>query len=131
MREYLCIALLLVMILALIPGCGGATEAEASQAQAPRQLRFVIVNRSGGKIDQVGISGANIPMGFRAIEQNGRSELKHKDLTLPEKLTLHWSDSRGERHEGTVGVWSELGGAYSGSVVLTITQRGKVILTGG
>lgn len=130
MREYLCIAMLLVMILALLPGCG-PSEADAAAAQAPRQLSFVVINHSGGEIKGVGLVGANIPMGFRDIEDDGQSELKNKKLELPETLTLHWGDTRGNRNEGTVHVRSELGASYTGPVTLTITRRGKVVLTGG
>lgn len=130
MREYLCIAALIVMILALLPGCG-PSEADAAQAEKPRQLSFVIVNNSGGEIDGVALDGANLPIGFRDIEKAGRSEVKNKKLELPEKLTLHWGDPRGNRKEGSVNVWSELGSSYSGPVTLTITRRGKVVLTGG
>ena len=130
MREYLCIAVLLVMILALLPGCG-ASEADAAAAEAPRPLSFVVVNHSGSEISGVGLDGANIPMGFRDIKNDNQAELKNKKLELPESLTLHWSDPRGNRKEGSVNVWSELGGSYSGPVTLTITSRGKVVLTGG
>ena len=70
-------------------------------------------------------------MSFSDIPDNERSELKDKKLKLPERLTLHWGDSRGNRAEGSVNVWSELGASYSGPVVLTITPRGKVVLTRG
>ncbi|MEO0476976.1 MAG: hypothetical protein AAF085_13545 [Planctomycetota bacterium] len=133
MREYLCIAMLLVMILALLPsltGCG-PSEADAAEAQTPRQLSFVVINKSGQDIEGIGLEGANIPMGFRDIENGGRSEVKNKKLKLPEKLTLHWGNARGDRSEGTVHVWSEFGASYSGPVTLTITSRGKVALTGG
>jgi len=130
MREYLCIALLLAMILMLIPACG-PSEADAAEAAEPRDLSFVIVNNSSYKIDDIGLAGANLPMNFSAIDKGGRSELKNKKLELPRKLTLHWSDSRGERHEGTVDVWGKFGASYSGPVKLTITQRYQVVLTGG
>lgn len=130
MREYLCIALLLVMILTLLPGCG-PSEADATEAQAPRALSFVVVNNSGDDIEGIGLAGANIPMSFADLTNNGRGELKNKKLELPEKLTLHWGDARGNRSEGSVNVWSELGASYSGPVTLTITRRGKVVLTGG
>jgi hypothetical protein len=130
MREYLCIAMLLVMILALLPGCG-PSEADAAAAEAPRALSFVVVNNSGQTLESVGLEGANIPMGFRDIEKNGRGEVKNKKLELPETLTLHWGDARGNRKEGTVNVWSELGASYSGPVTLTVTRQGKVVLTGG
>ena len=130
MREYLCIAMLLVMILALLPGCG-PSEADAAAAEKPRELSFVVVNNSGQDIGGVALEGANIPMAFRDIEKNGRGSVKHKNLKLPEKLTLHWGDSRGDRKEGSVNVWSELGASYTGPVTLTITRRGKVTLTGG
>jgi hypothetical protein len=129
MREYLCIAMLLVMILTLLPGCG-PSEADAAAASEPRPLSFVVLNKTGGDINGVGIEGANVPMGFSDIENNGRGEVKDKDLKLPETLTLHWGDTRGDRHEGSVNVWSELGASYSGPVTLTITRRGKVNLTG-
>ncbi|MGB0767525.1 MAG: hypothetical protein ACPGYV_07420 [Phycisphaeraceae bacterium] len=130
MRDYLCIAMLLVMILALLPGCG-PSEADAAAADEPRELSFVIVNNSGRDVEGVGLEGANIPMGFRDIEKGGRSEVKNKELRLPETLTLHWGDERGNRKEGSVDVWSELGASYTGPVTLTITRRGKVVLTGG
>ncbi|MBX2852128.1 MAG: hypothetical protein KTR15_10320 [Phycisphaeraceae bacterium] len=130
MREYLCIAVLLVMILALLPGCG-PSEADAAAAQAPRQLSFVVVNNSGQAIKGVGLEGANIPMGFSDIENKSRGEIKNKKLELPERLTLHWGNGRGDRSEGSVNVWSELGASYTGPVTLTITRRGKVVLTGG
>jgi len=130
MREYLCIAMLLVMILALLPGCG-PSEADAAAAQQPRELSFVVINRSGGDIEGVGLQGANIPMGFSDIKAGGRGEIKNKKLKLPETLTLHWGDDRGDRHEGSVNAWSELGSSYTGPVRLTITRRGNVTLTGG
>ena len=133
MRENLCIAILLVMILALLPsltGCG-ASEADAAQAEVPRELSFVIVNNSGGPINGVALDGANLPIGFRDIEKDGRSEVKNKSLKLPETLNLHWGNRRGDRKEGKVHVWSELGPTYTGPVTLTITRRGKVVLTGG
>lgn len=132
MRQYLCISMLLVMILMLmtIPGCG-PSEADAAAAQAPRELSFVVINNSGTDIDGVGLEGANIPMGFRDIKQGTQAQLKNKKLQLPETLTLHWGDPRGNRHEGSVKVWSELGASYSGPVTLTITRRNTVVLTGG
>ena len=130
MREYLCIAMLLVMILALLPGCG-PSEADAAAAEQPRELSFVVINNSGQDIEGVGLEGANIPMGFRDIEKNARGEVKNKKLKLPETLTLHWGDGRGNRKEGTVHVWSELGPSYAGPVTLTVTRQGKVTLTGG
>ena len=130
MREYLCIAMLLVMILALLPGCG-PSEADAAQADVPRELSFVIVNNTGGDISSIGLAGANIPMNFSDMDKGQRSEIKNKKLKLPEKFNLHWSDQRGNRKEGSVSVWSELGASYTGPVTLTITQRGKVVLTGG
>lgn len=130
MREYLCIAMLLVMILALLPGCG-PSEADAAAAQVPRELSFVVVNHSGQAVEGVGLDGANIPMSFADLADNARGEVKNKKLELPEKLTLHWGDARGNRKEGTVKVWSELGSSYSGPVTLTITRRSTVTLTGG
>lgn len=130
MREYLCIAMLLVMILLLIPGCG-PSQADAASAEQSRELSFVVVNNSGGDIDGVALVGTNIPMGFADIKNNDRGTLKNKKLNLPEKLTLHWGDERGNRKEGSVYVWSELGASYSGPITLTITRRNKVILTGG
>lgn len=115
----------------LLPACGGATEAEAAQGSESRELSFVIVNKSGSEIHSIGLAGANHPMSFRPIEDDARSEIKNKKLKLPEKLSLHWTDARGDRHEGSVRVWSELGASYSGPVVLTINYRNKVILTGG
>jgi|GEM_PF-2534388 len=129
MRDYLCIALLLVMILLLIPGCG-PSEASAAEAAKPRDLSFVVINHSGGLMDMIGLEGANMPMSFRAIQDDASSELKSKKLTLPERMTLHWSDERGDRHEGSVRVWSELGASYSGQVRLTVDDRDKVVLTG-
>lgn len=130
MREYLCIAMLIVMILTLLPGCG-PSEADAAQAEVPRALSFVVINNSSGDIDGVGLEGANIPMGFRDIKKNGKAEVKNKKLKLPETLTLHWGNRRGDRKEGSVKVWSELGASYTGPVTLTITRQGKVTLTGG
>lgn len=130
MREYLCIAMLLVMILALLPGCG-PSEADAAAAQVPRELSFVVINNSGQTIQSVGLDGANIPMSFADLEDNAQGAVKNKKLELPEKLTLHWGDARGNRKEGTVKVWSELGSSYSGPVTLTITRRSTVTLTGG
>ena len=129
MREYLCIAMLIVMILTLLPGCG-PSEADAAAAQTPRELSFVVINHSGGDIDGVGLDGANIPMGFSDIKKDGKAELKNKKLKLPETLTLHWGNRRGDRKEGSVKVWSELGASYTGPVTLTISRRGKVVLTG-
>lgn len=130
MREYLCIAMLLVMILALLPGCG-PSEADAAAAQQPRELSFVVVNNSGGDINGVALEGANMPMAFHDIKDKSQGKVKNKKLELPEKLTLHWGDERKERHEGSVNVWSELGASYSGPVKLTINRRGTVTLTGG
>lgn len=130
MREYLCIAMLIAMILTLLPGCG-PSEADAAAAQAPRPLSFVVINNSGQDIVGVGLEGANIPMGFSDIKKNSRGEVKNKKLELPETLTLHWGNKRGDRKEGSVNVWSGLGASYSGPVTLTITRKGKVSLTGG
>lgn len=130
MREYLCIAMLIVMILALLPGCG-PSEADAAEAEVPRQLSFVIVNQSGEDISGIGLAGANLPIGFSDIDKGQRSSVKNKSLELPEKLTLHWGNARGDRKEGTVDVWAELGSTYTGPVTLTITSRGKVKLAGG
>lgn len=130
MREYLCITLLLVMILTLLPGCG-PSEASATQAAVPRPLSFVVVNNSGEAIQGIGLEGANIPMGFRNLESGDKSQLKNKNLKLPEKLTLHWNDARGRRKEGSVNIWGRLGASYSGPVTLTITSRGGVTLAGG
>jgi hypothetical protein len=130
MREYLCIAMLLVMILLLIPGCG-PSEADAAAAETPRELSFVVVNNTGGPIKGIGLEGANMPMAFRNIDDGEQASVKNKQLKLPERLTLHWGDRRGDRHEGSVNVWSELGASYTGQVTLTITRRGKVVLTGG
>lgn len=133
MRENLCIAMLLVMILALLPsltGCG-ASEADAAEAEVPRTLSFVVINNSGGDIENVALDGANLPIGFSDLDKGERSELKNKKLELPEKLTLHWGDARGNRKEGSVKVWSELGANYTGPVTLTITSRGTVTLAGG
>ena len=129
MREYLCIAMLLVLILTLLPGCG-PSEADAAAASEPRELSFVVINQSGGDINNVGLEGANYPMGFRDIKNNAQGKVKDKDLKLPETLTLHWGNDRGDRKEGSVNVWSELGASFSGQVTLTINRRGKVILTG-
>lgn len=115
----------------LLPGCGGATEAEAAEAQVPRELSFVVINQSRGEVNSIGLAGANMPMSYGSIDKGGRKSLKNKGLTLPEKLTLHWTDHRGDRHEGSARVWSELGASYSGPVTLTINHRNKVVLTGG
>lgn len=115
----------------LLPACGGASEAQAAEAQVPRELSFVVVNQSRSDIRSVGLAGANRPMAFSPIAKGDTHSLKSKGLQLPEKLTLHWTDKRGDRHEDSVGVWSELSASYSGPVTLTITQRNKVVLTGG
>ena len=129
MREYLCIALLLVMILALLPGCG-ASEADAAAANEQRVLSFVVINNSGGDINGVALEGANLPMGFHDIKNKDHGKLSNRKLELPETLTLHWGDDRNNRREGQVNVWSELGASFSGQVTLTIDHRDKVILTG-
>ena len=132
MRDYLCIAMLLVMILGLLSGLTGCgpSEADAAAADEPRELTFVVINESGGDINGVALVGANMPMGFHDIKNKDRGEVKSKKLELPEKLTLHWGDTRDNRHEGSVSVWSELGASFSGQVTLTINHRDKVILTG-
>ena len=114
----------------LLPGCG-PSEADASEAAVPRELTFTVTNNSDGEINSVGLSGANLPMAFRNLTKGESATLKSKKLELPEKLSLHWSNKRGDRKEGSANVWSELGASYSGPVNLTITQRGKVVLTGG
>ncbi|MFN3167980.1 MAG: hypothetical protein ACE37H_13050 [Phycisphaeraceae bacterium] len=114
----------------LLPGCG-PSEADASQAAVPRELSFTVINNTGGEMRSIGLEGANLPIAFSNIAEADRHTLKSKNLELPETLTLHWSDARGDRREGTVEVWGELGSSYSGPVNLTVTQRGKVVLTGG
>ena len=114
----------------LLPACG-PTEADAAQAAVPRELSFNVINQSGGKMTSIGIEGTNYPMAFSNIDDDDAHMLKSKSLELPESLTLHWSDARGNRHEGTVHVWNELGASYTGPVNLTVDARGKVTLTGG
>lgn len=125
------LGLAVVSMAVVLPGCGGASEADAAEAQVSRELSFVVVNHSRGDIRDIGLAGANFPMAFSPMPQGERSSLKSKNLKLPEKLTLHWSDGRGDRHEASVRVWSELGSSYSGPVVLTINQRNQVTLSGG
>lgn len=120
-----------VSCVVFMPGCGGASEAEAAEAAQDRELSFVVRNQSGKDIRDIGLEGANFPMSFSPIEDDGTARIRSKKLELPETLTLHWSDQRGERHEGSVRVWSELGGSYSGPVVLTINYRNQVSVTGG
>lgn len=112
----------------LLPGCGGATSAEAS---VKRDLTFTLVNNSRMDIRSIGVEGTDPPFSYSPIQAGSRSMLKSKSLSLPETLTVHWTDERGDRHEGTVRCWSELGASYSGPVVMTITHRNKVVLTGG
>lgn len=114
----------------LLPACG-PTEADASQAAVPRELTFTVINQSGGKMTSIGMEGANAAIAYSTIDDNDSHTIKSKSLTLPEKLTLHWTDARGDRREGTVKVWNELGASYSGPVNLTVNKRGKVTLTGG
>jgi len=114
----------------LLPGCG-PSEADASEAAVPRQLSFTVINQSGGEMTSIGLEGANLPIAYSDIEADDSHTISSKSLELPETLTLHWSDRRGDRKEGTVYVWSELGSSYSGPVNLTVTRRGKVVLTGG
>lgn len=117
--------------LLLLSGCGGGSEMKAEQAQVSRDLSFVVINNSRGEIREIGLQGANIPISYSTMQKGKRSEIKSKKLELPERLTLHWSDTRGDRHEGTVRVWGELGATYSGPITLTITAQNKVTLTGG
>lgn len=119
-----------VSAMLLLPGCG-PSEADAAQAAVPRDLSFTVVNRSGGEMSSIGLAGANYPIAYSNITDQDQHTIKSKSLELPETLTLHWSDRRGDRKEGTVHVWSELGASYSGPVVLTVDRRGKVVLTGG
>lgn len=113
----------------LLPACG-PSEADAAQASEPRDLSFTIINQSRGDIDSIGVEGANYPMSFSPIEKDDSATIKSKKLELPETLTVHWTDARGERHEGTVRVWGELGASYAGPVNLTINYRNRVILSG-
>ena len=107
-------------------------QAQADEAAKPRPLTFTIVNRSGGEVTQVGLSGANMPIACGDLTDGQSSTpLKHKELELPEELTLHWTDGRGDRKEGSVKVWAELGSTYAGPITLTVTRRGKVNLSGG
>ena len=114
----------------LLPGCG-ASEADAAEAAQPRPLSFTVVNNTGGELRSIGISGANLPMSFSPIDTGQRSTISNKSLELPERLSLHWTDARGERREGSVRVWAELGASYSGPVTLTVTNRNQVVLSGG
>lgn len=122
--------ILWVCSILLLPACGPG-EADASQAAVPRDLSFTIINDSGARIHSIGVAGANYPIAYSPIDADGRSTIKSKNLKLPETLTVHWTDARGERHEGTVRVWGELSAGYSGPVNLTINHRDKVILSGG
>lgn len=113
----------------LLPGCGaGANSAEAAE---PRDLSFTLINQSRSDIRAIGVEGTDPPMSFSPIDEGGRATIRSKKLQLPETLTVHWSDERGERHEGTVRVWGELGASYSGPVKMTIDHRNKVVLSGG
>lgn len=115
----------------LLPGCGEPSAAEAAEASRDRPLSFVVINNTGGEMTQIGIDGTNFPMGFSDLEKGATGQIAAKSLELPEHLTLYWSDPRGDRKEGSVDVWSELGASYSGPVKLTVTRRGKVVLSGG
>lgn len=132
MRLVVAILLMLgwVSCVLLSPGCG-PSEADASAAAAPRPLSFSIINQSGGEIRSIGVEGANYPMAFSPITKGDAHTISAKSLELPETLTVHWSDRHGERFEGRVNVWSELGPTYSGPVNLTIDMRNNVNLSGG
>lgn len=132
-RLVIAVVLMLLWVggVLLMPGCGGATQANAAQAAEPRELSFVVVNKTGGEMRSIGLAGANLPMAFSNIADGDRHSLKSKSLNLPETLTLHWSDQRGNRHEGRVEVWGQLSSTYSGPVTLTVTRRNKVNLSGG
>ena len=132
MRLVVAIVLMVAWVsgVLLLPGCG-PSEADAAAAAEPRSLSFTVVNNTGGEIRSIALEGANLPMSFRPIARGQRSTLSNKELELPETLTLHWSDVNGDRREGTVRVWSDLGAAYSGPVTLTINSRNQVALNGG
>ena len=128
--------LLWVASILVLPACGGPNEANASapvkQATDPRPISITIVNRSSTTATQIGVSGAAMPISCGDLPKGGSSiALKHKELTLPKRLTLHWSDSRGDRKEGTVRPQDTLGPTFSGPMTLTITSQGKVKLTAG
>lgn len=133
MQRLIAASLLMILWVAsilLTPGCG-PSEADAAVATESRTLTFNIVNQSGGEIHDIGLSGANMPMAFRDLDDGESASVKDKKLALPEKLNLHWSDTRGNRKEASALIRSELGPSYSGPVTLTLNRRGKLTLGGG
>jgi len=130
MRLLTVMTLLMMSAVLVLPGCG-PSEADASAAAVPRDLSFTVVNDSDGKMTGIGLEGANYPISFGPIDAGDASTIRSKKLELPETLTLHWNDYRGNRHEGTARIWNNLGPAYSGPVTLTVNERNKLVLSGG
>jgi len=121
--------MLLSVLMLCLPACG-PSEADASGAKPTRPLSFVVENHSGDQIRSIGMEGTEMPMGFRDLADGESASLSNKNLSLPQHLTLNWSDARGNRYAKRFNVWNELSSSYSGPITIRVKSRGKASFRG-
>lgn len=91
------VALLLLAMLVALQSCGGASDAEAVEAEATGTPRFVVVNRSGEPIKDIAVK-ANMMIRFRDLSPGESSTMSDVQLRVPRQLSIRWTDSGGNHH---------------------------------
>ncbi|MFW6335702.1 MAG: hypothetical protein ACOC3G_01035 [Phycisphaeraceae bacterium] len=91
------VGLLLLAILAVLQSCGGASDAEAAEAEAAGPPRFVVVNHSGEAIKDIAVK-ANMMIRFRDLSPGESSTMSDAQLRVPRQLSIRWTDSGGNHH---------------------------------
>jgi hypothetical protein len=117
--------------LACLTACGGATSDAAAEpaASAPAgPIRVAVVNRTDRDITGVVVYGQGLgkDLGYQTIAAGDTERLQHDDLRVPARLSLDYTDHRGDRHYNAFPVPRQFTQGSTADLTLTVTPAGKV-----
>ncbi len=113
------IALLALVILALLPGCGEMLSSPG----------YVVHNDTRHKIPHLVITDVGPVLNYSKLDPG---ETMKRQLPNPEKyprprsLNVYWEDHDGRSHHQRVDLWKHFADSYEGSVLLTVTRSGTI-----
>jgi len=131
-RATLVLAMLMLTLLSVLAGCGGPSEAQASEKQieaapvAVKSPSFTVINESGGDIRAIAVR-CNLMISFRALANGESSTMSSNEIERTSKIAVRWTDANGEHHFKSLDT-SRLSSSTS-NIKVTIT-RDKAKLSG-
>ncbi|MEM6751338.1 MAG: hypothetical protein AAF612_12800 [Planctomycetota bacterium] len=116
-------------------GCGGPSEAAAESEAVSKKDKAAagpgsvsVRNRTSGEVTQVaGKFGAS--MSFGSVDKGDEDTLSGRTIKFDKRVSIYWTDARGDRYDKSWDPGRELGKGFHGAVRVTLHDGGKATLS--